>query len=107
MEAERQFVPISDLFGNARLFSAKGALDERATLVKYFCDEMKTPAQRMGVRLSYIKNIGDLYALQSQYKDRLRRPCGPCLGNGMTAACTHSVETARKYFYWMTKTHTI
>jgi hypothetical protein len=107
MEAERQFVPISDLFGNARLFSKKGALDERATLIKYFCGETGKPAKRMGMRLSHIKSINDLYALQSQYKDRLRRPCHTCLSAGGTGTCEHSMDTARKYFYWATKTQPV
>lgn len=103
METESQAIPISDLFGNARYFQKGKPLDERATLVKFFCEELARQPRFLGVRLGHY-TLSDLYALKSQFKDRLRRPCHVCLAVGATGSCIHSRDTAAKYFWYITKT---
>lgn len=107
MELDQKFIPISDLFGNDRLMKAKGkALDERATLIEYFCRGVAHSPARIGIRVSHY-NLSDLYALKSSFEDRLRRPCGDCLGHGATGSCLHSRTTAQKYFWWVTRTEEV
>lgn len=84
---------LTDLFGRYRLIKATGKpLDERATIIKWFADTFKKDGKVLALRLSYIKDIGDLYALKSQVSDRLTR-------DGLVAA--------RKYFYWATESHSV
>ena len=87
-----EYQAASDLFGQYRLLKKEGrALDERSTLIKYFCDELKREPRVVGIRLGHY-NISQLYSLQSAYKDRLTR-------NG--------AETARKYWWAVTKTRPV
>lgn len=80
---------LADLFGRYRTLTPKGKpLDERAELIRYFSEEFKREPRVVGVRLAHYK-LDELYGLQSAYKDRLQR-------NGR--------DTARKYFWWVTKT---
>ena len=82
---------VTDLFSIERYLKPKGVpMDERAGVVKYFADTFKKDGKVLAIRLSYIKEIWDLYALKSQVEDRIER-------NGLVAA--------RKYFYWRTETH--
>ena len=105
---DADYQSISELFGHHRLAKPTGKiLDERASLLEFFVRSLPSIPTRVGMRLAHIKDIEDLYALQSQYKDRLRRPCGPCLKSSMTGTCVHSRITARKYFYWITSTKVI
>ncbi len=89
---DRGFVPITDLFGNHRTLRADSRgprpLDERATLIAYFSKEIDRPAKLIGIRLAHY-DLRMLYALQSAFKDRLNR---------------NDRETARKYFWFITKT---
>lgn len=82
-------------------------LDERAGVLKFFVDNLPSLAKRVGMRCAHIQDFNDLCALKAQYKDRLERPCGPCLKDGMIGPCRHSKLTARKYFYWITGTKVI
>lgn len=105
---DADYQSISDLFGHHRLTPPTGkTLDERASLLEFFVRSLPSIPTRVGMRLAHIEDIEDLYALQSQYKDRLRRPCGACLKGGMTGTCAHSQIAARKYFYWITGTKVI
>jgi hypothetical protein len=80
---------MADLFGRWRPLTAKGAvLSERASLVAYFEKEIQRAAKIIGVRLGHY-SLSELYALRSQYKDRLDR-------DGKTAA--------RKYWWAITRT---
>lgn len=80
---------LADFFGTYRLVKPGGkVLDERATLIKYFCDELKREPKVVGIRLAHY-TLDQLYGLQSSYKDRLSR-------NGE--------ETARKYWWAITRT---
>lgn len=83
---------IRDLFNIERYLTPKGALNERAGVIKWFADTFNKDGKVLALRLSYIKDISDLYALQSQVKDRLQR-------NGLVAA--------RKYFYWASESHAV
>lgn len=78
--------------------------DERSCLVQFFADLVEREARPIGVRLGHYKDIGLLYALKSQVQDRLRRPCGNCLIAGATEKCVHSLTTAQKYFWYITRT---
>lgn len=88
---------IADIFGRMRTIFPKGkVLDERAELVKYFEGEInKSRGTRgnlsskfFGTRLSHY-SLSELYALQSGYKDRLKRD---------------GRETADKYWWAITRT---
>jgi len=79
---------ISDLFGRKRTITPKGAMNERAELIKYFSEEMNREPKVVGIRLGHYK-LDQLYALQSAFKDRLKR-------NGR--------ETAMKYVWAITRT---
>lgn len=83
-----EYQAVSDLFGQYRLMKPEGkVLSERATLIKYFSDEVKREPRVIGVRLAHY-TVDQLYALQSSYKDRVTR-------NGK--------ETANKYFWWISR----
>lgn len=82
---------IADLFGRKRTLTPKGALNERAELIKYFSEEMKREPKVTGIRLGHY-TLDQLYALQSAYKDRLHR-------NGK--------ETAIKYLWAVSRTSKI
>ena len=106
MDIDTSYVPMSDLFGNDRFLKPQGKqLDERATLIQFFADNLQKAARPIAVRLSHF-SIDDLYTLKSQFKDRERRPCHLCLKAGMTGSCAHSHATASKFFWWATKTQT-
>jgi hypothetical protein len=82
-------VAIKDLWGIDRFTKAQGkVLDERATLIKFFADEMHREPRHLGVRLHHY-SLTDLYALKSTFLDRKNR-------NG--------IEPAHRYFWWITKT---
>lgn len=85
------YTTAADLFGNYRIIKGDRVLDERATLIKYFVDEIKRPPQFIGVRLSHY-TLDQLYALQSSYKDRLNR---------------NNRETADKWWWFTTKTQAV
>jgi hypothetical protein len=87
----------SDLWGRLRSATPKGkVLNERAELVMFFESEInkrrqkngQLPSKFFGYRLSHY-SLSELYALKSNYSDRLRR---------------EGRETADKYWWWMTKT---
>jgi len=63
-------------------------LDERAELIKFFAEKLEREPKVVGIRLAHY-TLSDLYALKSQYIDRLNR-------NGK--------EAARKHWWWQTKT---
>ena len=103
-EAEPQTATpsLNDLFGNTRFLEKKGKpLSERAGLVKFFVDHMGREPRFWGYRLHPF-TVSDLYALQSGFKDRLRRPCHLCQDH-MSGSCEHSGETARKWLWWATR----
>lgn len=81
----------ADLWGRIRTALPKGrVLDERSELIKYFSQKLERPAKFIGVRLAHY-SLSDLYALKSSFNDRLQRD---------------GKETARKYWWWVTKTKT-
>lgn len=83
---------IGDLFGRMRTALPKGkVLNERAELIAYFSKQLEREARVVAVRLGHY-SLSDLYALQSAFKDRLNR-------NGK--------ETARKYWWAITRTGTV
>lgn len=63
-------------------------IGERASLIKFFSDQVEKSPKIVGIRLSHY-SMDQLYALKSSYSDRLNR-------NGRVAA--------RKYFFWQSKT---
>lgn len=81
-----------DLFNIERFITPRGILNERAGLNKWFADTFGKDGKMIALRTAHIEAIGDLYALKSQVADRLQR-------NG--------IESARKYFFWITKTHAV
>jgi len=85
-----EYSTMQDLLGNTRYLSPKKgrALDERAGLVKYFADLFQKDGKVLALRLAHLK-LPDLYYIQSEVKDRLNR---------------QDLETARKWFYYSTKT---
>ena len=89
-ESAPAYESMTDLLGRVRYLSPKRGrpLDERAGLVKYFADTFKKDGKVLALRLAHLK-LPDLYYLQSGVKDRLNR---------------QDLETARKWFYFSTKT---
>ncbi len=75
---------------------------ERGELLEYFAKEIGRPVKYIGVRLAHY-SVDQLYGLKSAYNDRLIRPCGECLRQGVVATCTHARTTAAKYWWWITK----
>ena len=75
MEEEHTAQSITDLLGHTRYLSPqKGKpLDERASLIKWFSDTFNLNPVRLAIKMSHIKNIDDLYFLQSDTKDIIER----------------------------------
>lgn len=88
---ENELISIADLFGRHHALRGGKVLNERATLIGFFSTEMTRPAPQIGVRLAHY-SLDDLYGLQSAFKDRLHRD---------------GKEQAQKYFWWMTRMHTL
>ena len=83
-------IEIKDLLGNTRYLVEGGkAENERKTLLKWFVKKTESEGKRVAIQLGHYKEIGMLYALQSQFKDRERN-------KGLTYA--------QKWFWWFTKT---
>lgn len=83
---------ISDLFGRMRTPLPQGkVLDERAELIKFFCDKLHRRPQQIGVRLAHYA-LSELYALQSGFKDRENRD---------------GIATAQKWLMWVSKTEEV
>ncbi len=69
--AEAKLTPIIDLFGNSRFLKKDGrALSERATLIKFFADQLHLTPKRTAVRLGHFKGLDDLYVIKSCFNDR-------------------------------------
>ena len=81
MESESNLQSMTDLLGNTRYLSPKSGtpISERAGIVKYFADTFGLNGKRLAIKMSHIKNIDDLYYLQSDTKDIIKR-------KGLTAA---------------------
>lgn len=63
----------ADLWGKTRTILPKGrVLDERAELVKWFCNKMEREARQIGPRLAHL-SVEHLYTIQSEYKDIVNR----------------------------------
>lgn len=65
--------------------SLKG--NERGELIKHFSLKVDRPIKLIGIRLAHY-DTSQLYALRSTFNDRER---------------THGIETARKYFWWISR----
>lgn len=77
---------LADLFKD---WKPTKTLGERAELIKFFSEAIGRTPKLIGILLAHY-SVSDLYALKSAYSDRLRR-------NGEVSA--------RKYFWYITKTH--
>lgn len=83
---------IADLWGRRRTALPLGkVLNERAELIKFFCDKVHRKPQQLGTRLAHY-TLSELYALKSAFTDREKRD---------------GIVRAQKHFWWITKTEEI
>lgn len=94
MESESNLQSMTDLLGNTRYLSPKRGtpISERAGIVKYFADTFGLNGKRLAIKMSHLKDLGDLYFLKSEITDTINR-------RGLVAG--------RKAFYYKIRTEKI